>query len=257
MSPWLPDRVELRLGDGPARGSARQPGPQRIDVLIADFEQNLEARALRRGTRLRCIVAGDAVRYAVVPWHAELSSPDQRQRLTEQCFRETYGEVARDWTVCQYTERYAAATLACAIDTSLLDRLDALAQARGLSLVSVQPSLMHAFNQSRHAIAQGLFWFVSVEPHWTTLLLMSAFEPLHVKRLPSAAAALGALLEREWFPLGIDAARCPAYVVRSAMVEPPPAPSAAARDGAAASWQIIDLSPASDPEQRAEALKAA
>ena len=257
MSPWLPDRVELRLGDGPAGGSARQPGPHRIDALIADFEQNLEARALRRGTRLRCVVAGDAVRYAVVPWHAELSSPDQRQRLAEQCFRETYGETARDWTVCQHTERYAAATLACAIDASLLDRLDASAQARGLSLVSVQPSLMHAFNQSRQGIEQGLFWFVSVEPHWTTLLLMSAFEPLHVKRLPSAAAALGALLDREWFSLGIDVARCPAYVVRSATVEPPPAPSAAARDGSAASWQVIDLSPPPAALRQTVALKAA
>lgn len=254
MSRWLPDQVELRLGDGPVAGTPSTLGARRVDALMAEFESDLDTRALRRGTRLRCVVAGDVTRYAVIPWIEAMSSRDLRQRLAEQCFREIYGDDAREWTVCQHTQRYAAATLACAIDTRLLDRLDALARARGLSLVSVQPSLMHAFNQTRRAMEQGQFWFVSIEAHWTTLLLMSATEPLLVKRLPSATVALGGLLDREWFALGIDGEPCPAYVVRSANVPALPVPW---RDVAAAKWRIIDLSPAAEFGLRQTPLKAA
>ena len=91
----------------------------------------------------------------------------------------------------------------------------ALALARGLKLASVQPSLMHDHNRSRFELEAGWCWFVSVEAAWTTALLMSPSEPLHVRRLPTGDGDLARLLDREWFTLGIDAPRCPVYVVRT------------------------------------------
>lgn len=237
MSRWFPERVVLRLGDAPpaldptplAAGAA----PQR-DAMLAACARELDARALPRGSRLTCILAGEGVRYRIVPWSDELSSPAQRQVLAEHCFHEAYGAAAHAWTVCQSEPRYGAATLACAVDTLLLDQLDALARQRGLALVSVQPSLVQAYNQARRAIARGRCWFVVRDGAWTTLLLMSDAEPLHVKRLPSPGTDLARLLDREWFALGLDDPVCPVYVVGAA--------AAASHAAAAARWPIVELS---------------
>lgn len=236
MSRWFPERVVLRLGDAPpaldptplAAGAA----PQR-DAMLAACARELDARALPRGSRLTCILAGEGVRYRIVPWSDELSSPAQRQVLAEHCFHEAYGAAAHAWTVRQTEPRHGAATLACAVDTRLLDQLDALARQRGLALVSVQPSLVQAYNQARRAIARGRCWFVVRDGAWTTLLLMSDDEPLHVKRLPSPGTDLARLLDREWFALGLDDPVCPVYVVGAA---------AASHAAAAARWPIVELS---------------
>lgn len=254
VSRWLPSQTEIRLGDGPSERQ-RAPGLARgVDALVAEFEHGLDAQPLRRGTRLRCMLAGEAVRFAIVPWIEAMTSPDLRQRLAEQCFREIYGDAAADWRLSWHAGPYGSATLACAIDASLLDKLEAAAQARGLSVFSVQPSLMHAFNQSRRAIEPGAFWFVSFERHWTTMLLMSDREPLLVKRVPSASVALSGLLDREWFALGMEAPPCLVYIVRSAQVPATPTPW---RGVASARWRFIDLSPATEAAVQPSAMEVA
>lgn len=208
MSRWFPEQILLRVGDGP-------PGPDRLAAVLAAFECELDRRALPGGTRITCVVAGDAARYRIVPWNDDLTSPAQRQLLAAHCFKEAYGEVAGEWTVRLHPARHGAAALACALDARLLDRLDALARARRLRLVSVQPSLMHAYNEMPPDVGGGLFWYVCIEAVWTTVLLMSAPEPLHVKQMPSAHLDLALALDREWFALGLDGPRCAAHVRRS------------------------------------------
>ena len=216
MSRWLPETAELHLGDDQPVAAPLAAGSPGAADLLAHVARQLNARALRKWTRLRCVIGGEAVRHAVVPWIDELAAPAQRQRLAEQTFFETYGEQARGWTVCQQGAGYGAASLACAIEKPLLDGLEAAARARGLVLVSVQPALMHAFNHVRRSLTRGLFWFVLVERRSVTLLLMSATAPLQVKRLPLPPAGLGRLLDREWFALGQVGPRCAVFVARSA-----------------------------------------
>jgi len=233
VSRWLPDRLRALLPTG--RRSAVElrftdPRPEGI-------EQQLDVLALPVGTRLTCIVAGEGVRYRIVPWRDELSRPAQRQLLAEQCFLEAYGDVARGWTVRQHATRYGAATLACAIDTAVLDQLTAQSQARRLTLVSVQPALMHSYNLTRHKMSAGLHWFVSIDAVSTTLLLQSPTEPLLVKRVPASALDLADTLDREWFSLGMEAPPCAVYVVRSDSVP------LHAHHGEASPWSFIDLTP--------------
>jgi hypothetical protein len=203
----------MRIGD--VGRPAVAEGQSALDAMLASFEADLDARDLQRGTHLEVVVAGDGVRYRVVPWVEALASPSQRQLLAEQVFREAYGDIALSWTVRQHSHRYGVATLACALDAALLDRLAAMAATRGLKLSSVQPSLMDDFNRSLERIEPGWFWFVSIESRWLTVLLMSPTEPVHVRRLPSADGDLVRLLDREWFTLGLEQPRCPVYVVRS------------------------------------------
>jgi len=222
VSRWRPETVLLPLTDG-------------------DVAARLDALEPRRGTRLHAVLAGDLVRYGLVRWSDEFTSPAERQVLAQQYFVETFGEAARGWAVCQHSHRHGAATLASAVDRNLIDALDAAAAARGLHVVAIEPHLAHVFNAVRRRIDADLFWFVTVEPQWTTLLLVSSREPLHVKRLPPLRTTLSTLLDREWFALGIEGERCPAYVMRSG----PPSPVRAATAAPApmsANWQIVDLS---------------
>lgn len=248
MSPWRREAsCVVRLGEPDADALDQRGLAHGLEPLVAEFERELDTLALRRGARLACVVGGAAVRHAVVPWQDELSSPPARQRLAEQVFFETYGEAARGWTVCQHSERYGVATLACAVDAALLDRIDAAAQSRGLAVVSLQSALVHSFNAVRRSIAPGLFWFGSIEGRGTALLLMSPRGPLHAKRVAATGAALAGALDREWFSLGVDAERCPVYVVGA------PAP----RDATASRWRFIELAPAARPAQQRSMEKAA
>ena len=210
VSRWSPDRLSLRVGDA-ATLHAADATP--IDTLIAALEADLDGRQLRRGTQLECVVAGEGVRYRTVPWIDELAAPAQRQLLAEQSFREAYGDIALGWLVREHAPRFGCASLACALDASLIDRLAALAQSRGLKLASVQPSLMHAYNRVCDDIEPGWFWFVCIEGPWTTALLMNSGEPVHVRRVPTGDGDLVRLLDREWFTLGIEQPRCAVYVV--------------------------------------------
>lgn len=211
MSRWSLDSLA-------ALGRAGSVELRLTDTQPEAIERQLDALALPARTRLSCILAGDGVRYAIVPWRDALSRPVQRQLLAEQCFVDAHGEAARGWTVCQHAARYGVATLACAIDTALLDRIDAAAQARRCTVASVQPSLMGAYNQARHGIAPGLHWFVETDARWTTLLLMDDADALQVKRLRAPATDLKALLAREWFALGMALPLCPVVVVGSESV---------------------------------------
>ncbi len=226
MSRWFPERPVLWVR------------PQKSEPVLAHFEQELTRRALPRGTRVTCVVAGEGVRYRVVPWSDEFASPAQRQVFSTHCFSEAYGDVARGWTVRQDSVRHGVATLACALDTALLDSLVAIAQTHDLKLVSVQPALTHVYNQVRQRLDVGLYWFAWIDGPWVTLLLMSAGAPLLVKSLAASGAGLASLLEREWFLLGIEAPRCPVYVARSASTPP-----SQARELSASGWPFVELPP--------------
>ncbi len=229
MSRWFPERPVLWVR------------PHKSGPVLASFEQELQRRALPRGTRLTCVVAGEGVRYRVVPWNDDFVSPAQRQVFSAHCFTEVYGEAARGWTVRQDSERHGLATLACALDTALLDSLVATVQAHELKLVSVQPAFTHVYNQVRRRLEVGLYWFVWVDGPWVTLLLMSAGEPLLVRSLAPSGQSLAGLLEREWFMLGVEEARCPVYVVRSASTPP-----VEARELSAHGWRLVELAPCLD-----------
>lgn len=254
MSRWSPEPLAKRV---PASLRALWPSVRAtaVELRLTDtrpeaIEQQLDALALAPNTRLTCIVAGESVRYRIVPWRDALSQPAQRQLLAEQCFADTGADAgadagvgaARRWTVRQHATRHGAATLAAAIDTSVLDHLTAQAQARRCTLGSVQPALMHAYNQVRHHIAPGLHGFVVIDADSTTLLLQSPQEPLLVKRMPAPSEDLVSMLEREGFALGLEAERCPVYLVRSNVALMP------SRQSDASAWALVDLTPASPAE---------
>jgi len=257
VSRWFPESIVLRIGDSPRASAAAPPhtpplrnnaesavlagssttDPTRIDAMLSQFEHALDERAPTRGTRVTCIVAGDAARYRIVPWSNELVSNSQRQVLAEHSFREAYGEAARSWVVQLHPARYGAAVLACALEMTLLDRLGALVQARQLRLVSVQPSLMHAFNETPGRSESGPYWFVCLDALWATALLMSPGEPLQVKQLSTTRLDLALSLDREAFALGLDGPRPAVHAARFGFGSG----ASGSPFTAAAGWRHVDL----------------
>ena len=238
MSRWFLEPLTIALGDG--------PGMSTPEAMLASLNERFDQLAPRRGTRVACVIGGSAVRYRVVPWSDELSSPAERRTLAAHAFHEAYGDAARSWAVRETAVSYGRATLASAIDAVLLEAIETLCRERGLRLDSVQPSVMHAFNQHRLQIDAGLAWFVSIEASSITALLRSRHEALHVRQLASAKVDLAGLLDREWFALALDAPPCPAYVARTA--DAPVAsgddltsPSANRATASAHTWRIIEL----------------
>lgn len=193
MSRWRPDPLSLLLRD---------------DLPIADTVAALASRldelAVPRGARITCVVPAPFSRYVLVPWNADMQGRRARQILAEHCFRETYGELARDWVVRVDRARFGSAALACAVSASLVDDLIGLAAARGLVLKSVQPALMNAFNALTEPLASGSTWIVVPGSHALTLMLVEDGRPLRVALVAGSVDRLDMLLRREWFALGRD-----------------------------------------------------
>lgn len=213
MSRWRPEAVSLLLPDDLGMGDA-------VGALAA----RVEALALPRGTRVACVVPAPFVRYVLVPWNAQMQSRKARQVFAEHCFRETYGELARDWIVRVDAARFGGAALACAMNASLFDELSRMAEARGVVLESVQPALMNAFNASPAPLAVDSTWIVVPGTGTLTLLLVEGGQPLRVALVAGSLDRLDALLHREWFSLGREG--CWSHV-RVCMLAPLPEPQAA------------------------------
>ena len=212
MSRWRPEPLLLLLPDELSLADAITALSQRLDTL-----------ALRPGARVACVVPAPFVRYLLVPWNAGMQSRAARQLLAEHCFREVYGELARDWVVRVDPARFGSAALACAMRAGLFDELARLCAQRGVVLDSVQPALMSAFNAIDAPVSQGSSWIVVPGSGTLTLLLVEDGRPLRVALVAGGLERLDAILRREWFALGRDDTWTRVHVC-----EPPGAPQALA-----------------------------
>ena len=193
MSRWRPDPLSVVL-----------PDDLPVAEAIAALAARMDALAVPRGARVACVVPAPFVRYVLVPWNLEMQGRKQRQILAEHCFRETYGELARDWIVRVDHARFGCAALACAMSASLLDDLARMAAERGLLLESVQPALMNAFNAIADPLSHESTWIVVPGSGAMTLMLVEDGQPLRVALVAGTLERLDTLLRREWFALGRD-----------------------------------------------------
>lgn len=193
MSRWRPEPLSLLLRDDLSLADA-----------VAALGAQLDALAIARGTRVACVVPAPFVRYVLVPWNIDMQGRNARQVLAEHCFRETYGELARDWIVRVDHARFGSAALACAMSAGLLEELMRMTAARGLLLESVQPTLMNAFNAIADPLSRDSTWIVVPGSGALTLMLVEDGRPLRVALVAGSLDRLDTLLRREWFSLGRD-----------------------------------------------------
>lgn len=179
MSPlW---RDELVIGFGPARielvrrGRGLRPHVTDADSLaVGDdgtgWREALEAlrgalaAARWRNAACRVVLSNHYARYLLIDWPQGLRGAAEREALLRLRFRAVYGERSQDWRLAVSGSAAGTRSLACAVQSELLDALRETLAAARLRLEAATPYLVVAFNRSREEVRGEETWFVAVEP---------------------------------------------------------------------------------------------
>ena len=137
------------------------------------------------GAAARVVVADHRwARCGIVPWPATRLDAEGRLTQARYVLGDTFGEAVADWTVTLADAPPGQSCVACAMPATLRTALEeTLAPAR-LTLVSLQPRLVVAFNAWRHRLPPDA-WFVSLDDGLLSAVHLDkgAWDRVHVARL--------------------------------------------------------------------------
>lgn len=108
------------------------------------------------------ILSNHFMRYMLIPYSDQITNKEEDLALLRMSFQRVYGNASEGWALRMSDHGHEQQRLASAVDQSLLDAITAACTGPKLTLRSIQPYLMAAFNQWRHRLdKQG--WFALVE----------------------------------------------------------------------------------------------
>ncbi len=110
------------------------------------------------------IVSNHFVRYALVPWSAELVSDDEKLAWVRHHFAEVYGEAVATAEYRWSEDRPDALCLASAVDGEFVNLVRRAFEGTSLRLRSIQPYLMTVFNRWRRRVTGNAVWILAPEP---------------------------------------------------------------------------------------------
>lgn len=153
MSPLWPERLTLAL----------EPGEGTLEELAR------KAAAVPRRADVTVVLSNHYVRYAVLPAQSGAATAEEELALARFQFAKIHGDRAKGWEV------RVSEGLAAAIDGALLEEIRSAFPRNGKArLVSVQPSLMAAYNGARRRIPREGAWLVLAERGRTCLARVAA-----------------------------------------------------------------------------------
>lgn len=185
------------------------------------------------------ILSNHFVRYALLPWNAELKSEEEWQSLAHHRLGSVYGPNVEDWALQQSKTSPEGARVVCAADRPMLEALSQKISACGATLVSVQPYLMSAFNRVRTRIGNECCWLVLEERGRLTLVLFrrGSWQAIRSRRVDcSWTSQLPEILEREQAILGVEEPCTQAFVYSESEID----------SWSAGTYRFVDLTLASD-----------
>lgn len=197
MSPSWRDRVEAFIAPRGVhlarirRGLRPRADPEVFVAGIGDEGWLTAVEALARalpglaskGAEVRVTVSNRFVRYASVPGIETLAADAEREALARHQFQAIHGARAAGWRVAIAEHGSRAAGLGAAIDAELLDALATTVTAAGLTLRSVEPLLVSAFNACRREIGSEPAWLVVAEPERLCIARISHGRWVEVRNL--------------------------------------------------------------------------
>ncbi|MFK3775897.1 hypothetical protein [Pseudomonas sp. NPDC089406] len=159
---------------------------------------NLLAEHKVQGGQLRVLLSARFSRFCLVPWSDAIGHPRELDAYAQACFENLYGQALDDWRIVLSPEPAGAPRIATALPEALLQGLQALGKERRLSLRSVQPYLMAAYNRCAAQLEPGNFLFVLAEPRRSVLLLAAGgnWQQVLAQGCADNDQALEALIER-------------------------------------------------------------
>jgi hypothetical protein len=188
-----------------ALDQALQSRPPRRPALAARLPAALAASL---APRLDIVLSERFARWQVLPWQAEVATPEEQEAYARHRFREVYGDVARHWQVRCAPQPPGVATPACAIDGELLTALRALAAAHGCQLGSLRTLFASAAKRWGRKLPRGIAWLAMFEAGHLSLGLLQDRRLLALHGEPLGAATdsgevLAGLLARTAIGAGI------------------------------------------------------
>jgi hypothetical protein len=162
------------------RGLVERVLEKKTIPCIADGEyswsvaiQTLEAELARLSpASARVILSNQFVHYAMVGWNEALSNDREAAALARHSFVQLYGPSADVWELRTNQDTPGAELMASGIDPRLLETLRSAFARNKVKLVSVQPALMAAYNNSKKALRGQDAWFVQYEEGCLCLALL-------------------------------------------------------------------------------------
>jgi hypothetical protein len=165
-----PRRIALtRIGRGLKPKSVKDAEIAVPDGNFSDWRPMIEALRSQladehwRDARARLVMSDHWARYVVVPWSDDLSTDEERTTHARACMANVYGEVVNQWRISESLAMPGLSRVACGIPEVLLADLKPLLQDAGLTLGSLQPQLIAAYNSWRHRLPDTQAWFVSID----------------------------------------------------------------------------------------------
>lgn len=154
----------------------------------------------KRNDSATLVLSNHFMRYTMVPWSESLSDDAEQMAYAQHCFRQAYGAAAASWDLRLSPGPAGLPQLASAVDGRLLQALRTVFSSGGVSLRSVQPGLMAAYNNCRSRLRHQSAWFVLSEPGCLCLALLQHGHWASVRNMRVGAdwrEQLPHLLERE------------------------------------------------------------
>lgn len=138
-----------------------QPGGWQMAL---DALERILALQTWSGIGARVVVSNHFAHYALVPGAASLRDAAERTAAARHLMHATYGEASANWRIASGQAHSRGALLAAAIETPFLEGIQAVLTKATLQPLSIEPLVVHAFNQCRPSIARGAAWLVVAEP---------------------------------------------------------------------------------------------
>lgn len=125
-----------------------------------------------RGADLDIRLSGHFARWLLLPWNAAIATDAERLAYAQVEFEAVHGERARGWRLRLADTRPGEASPACAVDESLMARLDEIARLSGGRLVAAVPAFAEALDRHRRALVANGAAFAFVEAGRCTLAIV-------------------------------------------------------------------------------------
>jgi hypothetical protein len=119
--------------------------------------------------RIEVVLSDRFTHYQILPWRDGLTRRAEWRAYAQHSFESVYGDTARNWRVRIEVVPPGRESLACAVETDLIDMLRDIVHEGFSRLVSVRPSFIVNFGQRRTALRGKQFWFAVVEQHHACL----------------------------------------------------------------------------------------
>jgi len=161
-----PERLFLSSGES-IEVAAAEPGTPAWTPAVEALRAQMKAL---KGREAAIILADSLVRYALLPWSDTLKTHEQWLGLARHRFCAIHGPQAAEWDIKFAETAPAGPRLACSADRGMVEAIGTGATDAGVTLVSVQPYLVTAFNRVRE-MTGGSCWLVVEEPGRLTLAL--------------------------------------------------------------------------------------